>query len=113
MPPKDEPPGELAPGLVTPLGAFSAKLSTARNAPTEQRVKASKTRELKMPDWEVGFFRMFPERTLGSDWLSERNVRLGWNGLVNSAIDRRSRRSESKKICKIFKSTPQVVRTSG
>ena len=39
------------------------KLDIARKTPAEQRAKASKTRGLKMPDSEVGFF--FMEDLLG------------------------------------------------
>src|SRR5947208_13205723 len=40
------------------LGLGAAKLAIASNAPTEQRVKAMKTRGLKRPDCEEGFFFM-------------------------------------------------------
>jgi hypothetical protein len=46
-------------GTVTLLvGGIAAKLSKASQAPTEQRLKANKTRGLKMPDLEAGFFCM-------------------------------------------------------
>jgi hypothetical protein len=50
--------GELAPKPVTLLGGLAAKLSSARDTPTEQRAKPTKTRGLKMPDLEVRFFFM-------------------------------------------------------
>src|SRR6266513_4726797 len=40
------------------LGLGAAKLAIASKAPTEQRVKATKTRGLKRPDCEEGFFFM-------------------------------------------------------
>jgi hypothetical protein len=44
---------ELAAKPVTLLGGLAAKLSSASNTPTEQRVKANKTRGLKMPECEL------------------------------------------------------------
>src|SRR5438128_822380 len=38
------------------VGGIDAKLSKASDAPIEQRLKAAKTRRLKMPDLEPGFF---------------------------------------------------------
>src|SRR6266478_1006357 len=44
-------------GTVTLLvGGVDAKLSKANKTPTEQRLKANKTRGLKRPDLEAGFF---------------------------------------------------------
>src|SRR5437660_452922 len=43
---------------VVRLDAGAAKLTIASKAPTEQRVKATKTRGLKRPDCEEGFFFM-------------------------------------------------------
>jgi hypothetical protein len=40
----------------SPPGGFAAKLTSAKNTPTEQRAKASKTLGLKIPDLEEGFF---------------------------------------------------------
>src|SRR5207248_6270720 len=40
------------------VGGDAAKLTMASNAPTQQRVKAAKARELKRPDCEVDFFFM-------------------------------------------------------
>src|SRR2546422_16743 len=53
-----ESPGKLSEEPLIPLGGLAAKLSIARRTPTEQRAKASRTRGLKMPDLEAGFFRM-------------------------------------------------------
>jgi hypothetical protein len=39
-------------------GGVDAKLSKASKTPTEQRLKASKTRGLKRPDLEAKYFRM-------------------------------------------------------
>jgi hypothetical protein len=39
-----------------PLEGIPARLYIARRTPTEERAKASKTRGLKRPDLEVGFF---------------------------------------------------------
>jgi hypothetical protein len=58
-------------GTVTLLvGGSDAKLRKASKAPTEQRLKANKTRGLKRPDLEVGFVCMmiFPN--------------IGWKGLA-------------------------------
>jgi hypothetical protein len=42
-----------------PLEGVAAKLNIASNTPTEQRLRAIKTRGFKKPDWEGGFFRMW------------------------------------------------------
>ena len=42
----------------SPPGGFAAKLTSAKNTPTEQRAKAPKTQGLKIPDLEVGFLFM-------------------------------------------------------
>jgi hypothetical protein len=41
-----------------PLEGVAAKLNIASNTPTEQRLRAIKTRGFKKPDWEGGFFFM-------------------------------------------------------
>jgi hypothetical protein len=46
----------LARGAST--GVVAARLNIAKRTPTEQRAKASKTRALKKPDCESGFFLM-------------------------------------------------------
>jgi hypothetical protein len=39
-----------------PLEGVAAKLNIASNTPTEQRLRAIKTRGLKKPDWKEDFF---------------------------------------------------------
>jgi hypothetical protein len=48
--------GTLVLACVVSTGGVAARLNIARSEPTEQRVKASKTRGLKMPDREAAFF---------------------------------------------------------
>ena len=77
------------------LEGIPAKLYIARRTPTEQRPKASKTRGLKRPDLEVGFFFI---EIRGFDYCYRMGFPLGERIAIvieNQAQNGRMRRPES------------------
>jgi hypothetical protein len=59
---------------VIPFDVIPAKLSIASKAPTEQRTKASKTRGLKTPNREAGFFRTIIYLVRGAEAQTLRSI---------------------------------------
>ena len=65
-------------GTVTLLvGGVDAKLRKASKAPTEQRLKANKTRGLKRPDLDAGFVCMMIFPNIGWAGLAAQRTAMG------------------------------------